>query len=477
MPAPWPGSSSSSSWPSPPGCSEPKRSGCTMISSAKALLGRIGLAAMFLFVVGFWTVPALKAKAAPKTRKQVRFWHMWTAEWKDVVDKIVARFNESQTEYQVVALSVPATGADSKFLLGVMGGDPPDVMAQWNPVIPVWADNGLITPLDDLMSPEEKRIFEEQAYPVVKKVGKYKDKLYGMSIGINMSALYYLPDDFKRAGIDPNVALKSLEGLDAAAPKLDRLEKDGGIKRVGWMPKGFAAFAQIFGGGLYDSKAEKVTLDTEPNRHALQYLVDSRKRLGYDKVVRFESGLNTASFAAGWPFMGGAYSVTVDGQWRVEQLRKYAPNLKYLTAPVPPPKGGRTHSGMSGGNFMIVPRGAKESRGAWDFIKFWSGLTNPERAAEFYTMGGWLPLTPAIANAKAYRDYIKKYPQFKTFVDLMDSTTVDVLPPVPYQTFLNDEISKMEDSAVRGTLSPNVALAGLEQKVQAELTRRRSLGE
>lgn len=443
--------------------------------SAKALLGRIGLVAMLLFIVGFWTGPAFRTQ--PPKRNQVRFWHMWTAEWKDVVDKIVDRYNKSQTEYEVVALSVPSAGADSKFLVGVMGGDPPDVMAQWNPVIPVWADNGLIVPLDDLMSPSEKATFESQAYPVVKKVGKYKDKLYGMSIGINMSALYYLPDDFARAGIDANKALQTLEGLDAAAPKLDRLEKDGGIKRVGWMPKGFPTFARIFGGGLYDPEGERVSLDTRVNRRALKYLVDSRKRLGYDKVVRFESGLNTASFAAGWPFMGGAYSVTVDGQWRVEQLRKYAPNLRYLTAPIPPPEGGPAHAGMSGGNFMIVPRGAKETKGAWDFIKFWSGLDNPERAAEFYTMGGWLPLTPAVAKAKAYQAYIRKYPQFKTFVDLMDSTTVDVLPPVPYQTFLNDEITKMEDSAVRGTLSPDNALAGLERKLQAELERRRSLGE
>src|SRR5512137_1096284 len=57
-------------------------------------------------------------------RKPVRFWHMWTANWKDVVEDICKRFNESQTEYEVIPLSVPGQASDSKFLLAVAGGDP-----------------------------------------------------------------------------------------------------------------------------------------------------------------------------------------------------------------------------------------------------------------------------------------------------------------------------------------------------------------
>ena len=58
-------------------------------------------------------------------------------------------------------------------------------------------------------------------------------------------------------------------------------------------------------------------------------------------------------------------------------------------------------------------------------------------------------MTPAIANAPAYRRYLKKYPQFQTFVDLMPSDNVNVLPPVPYQEFLNDQLAKMEDGVLR----------------------------
>lgn len=442
---------------------------------ARVLLGRVlaVLAACFLAV--FW-VQQLPDKPKENTRQKVRFWHMWTAEWKDVVDRIAQRFNESQDVYEVEALSVPTAGADSKFVLGVLGGDPPDVMAQWNPVIPPWADSHLIRPLDELMTEEERRLFDDQAYPVVKKLGMYQGRLYGMSIGVNMFGLYYLPDHLKEAGIDPPRPPKTLEELDDWGRKLERFDKDRNLARMGWLPSGFQNFSSIFGGGLFDWEAEKVTVDTPENRRAMDYLVESRKRLGYDAVVRFNSALNTASFSGGWPFIGGVYSFTYDGQWRVEQLRKYAPDLKYETAPVPPPAGGRPMSGISNGNFMIVPSGAKNPKGAWEFIKFWSGLTDPDRAAEFYTWGGWLPLTPAVAQAPAYRQYLKEHPQFQTFVDMMPSENIDVLPPVAYQTFLLDQIGKAEDSAVRGTVTASQAIDRLAKTIKEEEDRRRRLG-
>ena len=128
-----------------------------LTGQAKSRGGAIALcASVALAVAGVILVFALPGATSRKypDRVPVRFWHMWTAEWKDVVDRIVDRFNESQDRYEVMPLSVPGTAADSKFLLSVAGGAPPDVMAQWNQVIPKWAESGLIIPLNSLMSPE-----------------------------------------------------------------------------------------------------------------------------------------------------------------------------------------------------------------------------------------------------------------------------------------------------------------------------------
>ncbi|HEY3414914.1 MAG TPA: extracellular solute-binding protein [Armatimonadota bacterium] len=437
------------------------------VRQAAAILG-----ALAAIAIVFWPRPVVQHR---KDRIPVRFWHMWTAEWEVVVRGIADDFNKSQDKYEVIPLSVPDS-ADSKFLLAVTGGDPPDVMAQWNPVIPTWADGNLLRPMDDLMGPELLARFRRDAYPVAVRIGSYKNHVYGITIGINDFAIYYRPSQFKAAGLDPNRFPTTLEELDSAADRLNQFDKNGNLTRMGFLPSGLFGIARSFHGGFYDWNTGKVTLNTPGNVRALRYLVSRRKRLGYENVVRYEAGLDTRSFAGGWPFMNGGYSATIDGQWRVEQVRKYAPNLDYMTAPIPPPRGGIPMAGLGEGNFMIIPKGAKQVEGAWEFIKFWSGLEKPERAAEYYTRGGWLPLWPAVANAPKYREYVRKNPQYATFLKILASPYLEPPPPVPYQVFLMDHIARAEDFAVRGILSPEEAMQHLDKEVRDELARRRKLG-
>jgi len=442
---------------------------------------RVGVGIGLLALAGgllVLAIPAMPTRAYPR-RAPVRFWHMWTGQWKDVIEQIVTRFNESQDRYEVIAVAMPfmsgESGSDVKFLTAIAGGDPPDCIAQWNPVIPTWANNGLLIPLDELMTPEERDRFAREAYPIIKKIGMYRGRLYGVTTGLNVFACYYRPDQLREAGLDPDHFPQRLEELVAWGEKLDRYDSHGDLTRLGFLPAGCTMYAPLFGGGFYDEQTQKVTLDTPANLRALKFLADARQRIGFDKLVRFGSGLNQG-FDIEWPFVTGSLAITVDGQWRVEQIRRYAPDLDYRVAPIPPPAGGKKLAGWASGNFMIVPRGARQAKGAWEFIKFWSGLDQPERAAEFYTWGGWLPLSPAIAASPTYQAYLQKYPQFRTFLELLPSENIQTSPPVPYQTYLSDALSRTEDLVVRGTLTPEAALHRLELDVHKEQQRRKSLG-
>src|SRR5262245_38391223 len=93
-------------------------------------LPQVLLAAAAVAAVAWLAWPRPPRRAYPG-RIPVRFWHMWTAESEQVVERIVDRFNRSQDRYEVIPLSIPSRGADTKFLLSVVGGDPPDCMAEW----------------------------------------------------------------------------------------------------------------------------------------------------------------------------------------------------------------------------------------------------------------------------------------------------------------------------------------------------------
>jgi len=425
------------------------------------------------FVVSF-ALPQPQQRKYPQ-RLPVRFWHMWTAEWKTVVDEIVDEFNRSQDVYEVIALSVPPADGQRKFVLAVAGGDPPDVMAQWDPVIPNWADSGLLQPLDELLPPEQWEELRRSMYPVARKIGTYKGRFYGVTIGLNIWACYYRLDHLEAEGLRPEDFPKTLEELCVWGQRLNRFDERGNLTRLGFLPEWYAMIAPLFGDGFYDWHSGKLLIDTPDNLRALEFLTEQRRKLGYDNVVRFRAGLTTG-FAGGWPFISGAYSITVDGQWRVEQLRKYAPELRYGTAPLPPPAGGRKHAGWSNGNFMVIPRGARQRAGAWEFIKFWSGIENPQRAASLYIKGGWLPLRPEIAAAPAYRQYIQRNPQFQTFLDVLPSENIHPTPPVPYQVVLWDNINRADDLAMRGLKTPAEALRWLREQIEQEQARRREFG-
>jgi multiple sugar transport system substrate-binding protein len=109
------------------------------------------------------------------------------------------------------------------------------------------------------------------------------------------------------------------------------------------------------------------------------------------------------------------------------------------------------------------------------FIRFWSGLERPERAAAFNTSGGWLPLRRATVRSPDYQDFIARNPQFSTFVDQLDSIHLEPLAPVAYQVFFQNRVSACEDHAVRGSKTPAQALADLEAEIERERARRARL--
>ena len=410
-------------------------------------------------------------------RKLVRFWHRWQGDWEKQVQKICDAFNESQDKYEVVAVSVPGSGADAKFILGVIGGDPPDLMSMGSGAVPNMAANGFLTPLETLMTPDEKREFFKQSYPAIRDIGMYKGSCYAVTIGADLMALYVNVQQLRDAGLDPDKFPKTIEELEEWGLKLNKYDSKGNLTRLGLLFSDMGYLSHNYGGGFNVKDDGKLELDTPQNLRALEEIVNYRKKIGFENVLRFQAGLNDIEGAASWAFMHGDLSITYDGQWRVEELRKFKPDLEYRVYPIPPPKvGGTPLGGLVGGNYMIVPISAKQKQGAWEFLKFWTGLDNPDRAATFYNMGGWLPYSPSVAHSPTFQKWLKHDSQFQAFLDILASPNCKAPPPVANLQFLNDLITRAEDQATRGASTPKEALQQLESKYREESNKRKALG-
>ncbi len=71
-----------------------------------------------------------------------------------------------------------------------------------------------------------------------------------------------------------------------------------------------------------------------------------------------------------------------------------------------------------GGFGLVIPQGAKQSAGAWSFMKWWA--SDPKIGVAFSKISSWLP-----ANRNAAKDpYFAKDPHLAAFVKTMDYAKV-----------------------------------------------------
>jgi multiple sugar transport system substrate-binding protein len=406
-------------------------------------------------------------------REPVYFWHMWSGEWLPVVENICKRFNASQERYEVIPLQIPADGSETKFLLSAAGGTAPDLVSQWNPILGSWSDRGLIRPIDDLLTPEERTRFQREAYPVIRKHANYRGHIMALIAGVDVQACYYRLDHLREIGRDQNSLPKTLEELSAMAKKLDRWDEQGRLRRVGFLPRYFEQLVPSFGGSF--NRGAEPELGTPPQRKSLGFIVDNFKRLGFDRVTRFNSTL-AADTGANAPLIAGNFSVLLDGQWRVKQTAQFAPNLPYCVAPLPPPAGGHPLASYTSANYMVIPKAGRNPKGALAFVKYWIGMDDAEAGAENVVDMGWLPYCDRVADSRAYQAYLHKFPNFAPFVQLMKSPYLEIPPQGPLQSFITDQIQKANDVATRGSQSADQAIDTLVATVKQEQARQRRLG-
>ncbi|WP_144241093.1 extracellular solute-binding protein [Fimbriimonas ginsengisoli] len=434
----------------------------------KVVLG--GALALAMLIV---LAPAPPPLVHDRKREPVYFWHMWSGEWLPVVENICKRFNASQSRYEVIPLQIPAEGSETKFLLSAAGGTSPDLVSQWNPILGMWSERGLIQPIDALMTPEERARFKQEAYPVIQKHATYQGHIMALIAGVDVYACYYRLDHLKEIGRDENHLPQTMEELADVAKQLDRHDEQGRLRRVGFLPRYFEQLTPTFGGSFNGPDGPVVA--TKEQRRALGFIVDSFKRLGFDRVTRFNSTL-AADAGVNAPLIAGNYSVMLDGQWRVKQTAQFAPDLRYCVAPLPPPKGGRPLASFTNANYMVIPRASHNPQGALAFVKFWTGMDDPETGAKNVVDMGWLPYCDRVAKSSAYQAYLRKFPTFAPFVQLIRSPNLEIPPSGPLQSFITNEIQKANDVATRGSQTADQALDTLATHLQDEIARQRRLG-
>ena len=157
---------------------------------------------------------ALSSSAIAQTK--IDWWHAMGGELGTILEGIVADFNASQSEYEVVpsyrgSYTETMTGAITAF----RAGEQPDIVQVFEVGTgTMMAAEGAIIPVYQLME-KTGAPFDPSAFlPAV--VGYYTDpdgNMLSMPFNSSTPILYYNKDVFKAAGLDPEVAPTTWAGM------------------------------------------------------------------------------------------------------------------------------------------------------------------------------------------------------------------------------------------------------------------------
>ena len=240
--------------------------------------------------------------------------------------------------------------------------------------------------------------------------------------------LYYNKEAFERAGLDPNKPPTNLDEIAEMAEKLTVKDASGktvqygfGAAIYGWLLEQLLATdgkEYCDNGNGRDGLATKVLFDQETGVRVAQWWTDLVKA-GY----AVNTGRKTEDAQAA--FKAGTVAIHLES---TSVLRGYV-DAAQGNSPCSPRRTRRWTARSTGGPIIGgaslwingVGHSDQEKRAAWEFVKF---ASTPEQQAKWHTGTGYVPVNPKALDEPIDKEWMEKFPQFRTAVDQLHA-----LPP------------------------------------------------
>lgn len=296
-----------------------------------------------------------------------------------MVDALVAAWNEAYPDCKIVLTYIPHTEMVSKIAQGIASGEVPDLMGMDLIYAPQFEDAGQLVDITDQIGgiPEL-----ETASPGHLTVGTYNDRLFGVPLYADVSALFYNKDLFEQAGLDPDKPPTSLAEIREYADKITAL--GNGI--TGYYLPGNCAGCNIFTvGPLMWASGVKIEAEgpgDEPLtgdgvKQVLQWARDMVKAGNVPESARAENG---ETFHL--QFGSGKLGMMGTGNFNITLARDQMAGheFDFGISLLPGVESGK-YASFIGGDLVVIPKGSTRVDDSVNFMKF---LLSDEVQVEVY---------------------------------------------------------------------------------------------
>lgn len=404
-------------------------------------------------------------------------------------------------QYRVVAGQHAERGGSTRFLLATAGGTPPDVLCGDQATISDWMARGAFLPLDAFIAQDARAGASDSPdpdryYPGCRESVRYRGRTYAVALGVGNCALFYNRDMLEKAGLVYTEGplrgqAKPPTTWDEVTEYCVRLTKwedrrRARPERVGFEPLLGAGSLEVFAylneGGLLSNDGSICTLNGPRTREALEFLAGLYERQGgVANVKAMNLGPAGSVFD---PFIRGKVAMKLDYQWVVNWQAAIAPNMRFGVAPLPTRSAASGRRSWGTGWQAAIPAGARNSRGAWELLRFLAsdrGLTLLNEYQRKLTEANgrlFVPTqtpVPQLNELFAHR-YVRTNPKlppdvreaFDSFQGLLDVTRFPQVSPV-YNRLRDAQNEATERVLYGAPAEPSLSRTG--QAVQAVLDR------
>lgn len=417
---------------------------------------------------------------------------------------VIRAFEAKHPDVHIAVVAMGAGNMDpQKLMTSIVGNVAPDVIFQDRVSLPDWASRGAFRPLDDLIARDREKDADcprvEDYYPAAWSESSYHGQVFGIPQALDTRVLYWNKQRFQEratqlraAGLDPDRAPRTWSELLAYNRVLTEFNKDGSIKKAGFIPNFGNSWLYLFAfqmnANFISPDGKTCTMDSPAAEKALQFMVDNYDVLGgYEKELALESGFQAKEND---PFVTGRVAMKIDGDWILPDMARFAPQIQLGTSPPPSPDDRFYHRGefaneketyltWSGGHCLAIPTGARNVQDAWEYIKFASSdegkWIEMRSQREWERLRGRVFIAKQVANRSQNERLQKEFkPSEKKFADAMAMNVSmaahsRMRPSTIVGQILWSEHTKAMERAFYHRQSPKESLLVGQTNVQREL--------
>jgi multiple sugar transport system substrate-binding protein len=305
------------------------------------------------------------AAAIPAAAEDLQMWERSGGN-KGMVDKLVEMWNAKNPDRKIDLTYIPHAEMVPKIAQAIASGEVPDLMGMDLIYGPQFEAAGQLTDITALIGSDPAL---KTASPGHLMVGTYQDRLYGVPLYADVSALFYNKDLFRKAGLDPNKPPTSLAEIRQYADKITAL--GGDVK--GYFLPGSCAGCNIFtvgplmwasGATIEPKDASDEPLTGDGVKEVLQWARDMVKAGNVHEDARSENG-ETFHLRFG----SGKVGMMGTGNFNITLVKQQNPNMDFGITLLPGVKSGEVAS-FIGGDLVVIPKGSKRVNDAIDFMKY-----------------------------------------------------------------------------------------------------------